>query len=174
MGIKISGNRGNILDVKSKYILQEIFSNLQENKLLDIIKYNKKIQEKLQKDIKDYKTYGEIIIEIIPINNRDKNYFINYAEEHKYYHIYFNDENEEKKRNYFTKNENISKIKIIIDSQVKSFWNLFDYCDCIEKINFINFRRKNINDMESMFSRCHSLIELNLNNFHTNNVTSMA
>ena len=68
--------KGNILDIKSKYILQEIFSNLQENRLLKIIKYNKKIQEKLNKDIKDYKTYVDIIIEIIPINKRDKNYFI--------------------------------------------------------------------------------------------------
>ena len=39
----------------------------------------------------------------------------------KYYHIYFNDNKEEIKRNYLDENDNVSKFKIIIDYQVKSF-----------------------------------------------------
>ena len=77
-------------NIKSKYILQKIFSNLTENKLLQIVKYNKNIQNELKKDINDYKNYKKIIIEIIPIFKGDKNYFINYEKEDKqYYHIIF-------------------------------------------------------------------------------------
>ena len=36
-------NKISILDIKSKYILQHIFINLQEVKLLNIIRYNKNI-----------------------------------------------------------------------------------------------------------------------------------
>ena len=174
-------------NIKSKFILQKIFSNLTENKLLKIVKYNKNIQKKLEKDINEYKHFNKIIIEIIQINkeedknskNEDKKelveyYFIHYKEEEKkYYHIYFNDEKEEKHRRYFTNNENVKKIKIIIDEHIKSFKNLFIWCKCVEKINFIKFNRKDINNMCSMFSICSSLKELNLNNFNTDNVTNM-
>ena len=174
-------------NIKSKYILQRIFAYLTENKSLKIIKYNKNIQKKFEKDINDYKNYKKIIIELTPINkeeiknsnnekeNSDKNYFIKYIEKEKqYYHIYFNNENEEKNRNYFTKDENVTKIKIIIDEHVTSFITLFHKCYCIEKINFIKFNRKDINNMSCMFYLCSSLKELNLNNFNTNNVTNMA
>ena len=43
------------------------------------------------------------------------------------------------KRNYINTNEKIKKIKIIIDYQVKSFKNLFYFCDCIESIYFDKF-----------------------------------
>ena len=38
-----------------------------------------------------------------------------------YYHIYFNNDKKEVKRNFLNKNENVEKIKIIIDFQIKSF-----------------------------------------------------
>ena len=57
-------NKISILDIKSKYILQHIFFNLQEVKLLNIIRYNKNIQDKLNKDIKDYIKYAKIEIEV--------------------------------------------------------------------------------------------------------------
>ena len=44
-------------NIKSKYLLQKIFANLTENKLLEIVKYNKNIQKELEKDINDYKNY---------------------------------------------------------------------------------------------------------------------
>ena len=167
--------KGNYLqNIKSKYILQCIFANITEKKLLKIVKYNKFIQKKLDKDINDYKKYLEVIIEIFPINKEEKNTFINYKEKEKiYYHIYFNDEKEEKKRNYFFKNEKVSIIKIIIDYQIKSFEELFSGCECIEKMNFIKFNRKDINNASAMFYYCSSLKELNLNNFNTSNIISM-
>ena len=46
---------GNIKSIKSFFILKFIFSNLWENKKLDLIRYTKKIQNKLSIDINDYK-----------------------------------------------------------------------------------------------------------------------
>ena len=84
---------------------------------LEIIKRNKILQKRLDKHINDYKNYFEfyssIEIELIPSDNKyDK--FINIPKEGKeYYHIYFDNSNEEIKRNYLEKNERIKKIKII-------------------------------------------------------------
>ena len=106
---------------------------------MEIIKYNHKLQNKLQIGINNYiKFYNEIEIEIIPIyQNQDKNYFINYQKDNElYFHIYFNDEQNEIKRNYFTKDDNIKKIKIIIDKEIKSFKKLFENCEGIEKNEF--------------------------------------
>ena len=64
-------------------------------------------------------------MEIEPVNDKyDK--FININKENeKYYHIYFDNNKEEIKRNYLNENEQIKLIKIIIDYQVKSFKKLF-------------------------------------------------
>ena len=165
-------------NLKNDYFLQKLFHNLLKKKSLNIIKYNKKIKGRINISIKDYKEYSEIYsyssieIELKPVNNKYGE-FINIDEEEKYYHIYFNDNKEEIKRNDLKEDDNISKIKIIIDYQVKSFFALFDYCKCIEYINFKKFNRNNINNMGSMFSECSSLRELNLSNFNTNNVTNM-
>ena len=51
-------------DIKSEYILKYIFNNLREDKLLNIIRYNKNIQNKLDKSINDYKEYLSIEIEL--------------------------------------------------------------------------------------------------------------
>ena len=118
---------------------------------------------------------NQIEIEIIPNTSKeDKNYFIYIKKENEsYYHIYFNGKKKEIKRNYYTKNDNIKKINIIMDKEIKSFKDLFFDCMCIEKINFIKFNRNDINNMNSMFSNCKYLKELNLNNFNTDNVTDM-
>ena len=100
--------------------------------------------------------------------------FINIKEDNeKYYHIYFDDKNKEIKRNHLLKDEKVNKIKIIIEHQVKSFYELFSKCSCVESINFKNFNRINIIDMGYMFFNCSSLKELNLSNFNTNNATNM-
>ena len=69
--------------------------------------------------------------------------------------------------------DKITKIKIKIDYQIKSFKNLFEYCECIIYINFIKFYRNNIVNMNCMFFNCTSLIDLNLSIINTNNVTDM-
>ena len=62
-------------NLKSKYILQIIFDNMQTKKSLEIIKYNKIIQQRLNINITNYKEYCEkfttIEIEIIPMKNID-------------------------------------------------------------------------------------------------------
>ena len=64
--------------IKSNYILKKIFAYLTENKLLKIVKYNKSIQKKLEKDLNDFIKYCQIIIELTPIKTPDNNTFINY------------------------------------------------------------------------------------------------
>ena len=164
----------NLENIKSKYILKQIFDNLQKIKILIIAKYNKKIKNKLDLTINDYKEYSEIEMEIIPVTNKyGKFIHINNEEDESYYHIYFNNNDEKIKRNYIKEDEEIKIIKIIIDYQIKSFKDLFENCECIESIYFKKFYRKNIYNMSNMFFKCLSLKELNLNNFNTNNVIDM-
>ena len=174
--IHVSTQINLINDINSKYIIQKIFDNLIKLKTLEIIKYNKKIQNRLNLNINYYKEYSglntPIEIEIIPV---DSNYdtFINIPKEDElYYHIYFNDK-DEIKRNKIKKKDNDNKIKIIIDKQVKSFYKLFENC-YIKYINFKKFYRYNIINMSYMFDGCSSLEELNLPYFNTNNVNNMS
>ena len=164
--------------IKSDYFLQKLYDNMTKKKKLEIVKYNKKVQNRLDLGVKDYKEYSEtftpIEIEIIPAKNRyDK--FINIVEKEKlYFHIYFNDNKEEIKNKYEIKEEDkVTKIKIIIDYQVKSFKYLFKFCECIESINFKKFYRNNIDNMSYIFYECSSLKELNLSNFNTSSVNNM-
>ena len=165
-------------NLKNDYFLKKLFHNLLKKKSLDIIKYNKSIQKRIDININHYKVFSEqyssIELEIIPIKG-EYGPFINIAEEDKkYYHIYFNDNKENEINNTFVnENHNASKINITIDYQVKSFSRLFYGCGCIESINFKKFFRNNINNMSEMFCHCSSLKELNLSNFNTNNVTNM-
>ena len=163
-----------IENIKSRYILSKIYDNMAIKKKLEIVKYNKKIQNRLNVGIKDYKECCKTEIEIIPSKGKYGK-FININENDKlYYHIYFNDNKEEIKNKYeITKEDKVSKIKIKIDYQVKSFNKLFYWCDCIESINFNKFKTNNITDMCDMFYNCFSLKKLNLTDFNTNNVTDM-
>ena len=113
-------------------MLNTIFSNPRKRRLLNIVKYNKKIQNLLNLDVKDYEEYCKIEIEIIPCNNKYGRY-INIEENQKFfYHIYFNDNEEEIKNKYeINKKDKITKIKIIIDYQVRSFNELYNGCECI-------------------------------------------
>ena len=74
-----------------------------KKKKLEIVKYNKKIQNRINLSVKDYKEYSEtftpIEIEIIPTKGKYGK-FINIKENDElYYHIYFNDNREEIKKN---------------------------------------------------------------------------
>ena len=166
-------------EIKSDYFLQKVFNYMHKGAKLEIIKYNKNMQKRLKINTNNYKEYSEIYtsieIEIITKKNETSK-FINIKKgEEKYYHIYFNDNKKnEIKRTYLNKDDKISKINIIIDYQIKSFFELFCDCKCIESINFKKFYRNNINDMIGMFFGCSSLKELNLSNFNTNNVTDMS
>ena len=169
-------NNHNYLNmIRSVYILKQVTEYTTRNKLLPIINFNKALQEKLNIGIDDYKDLcDKIKIELIPINKNNTNKFIKMIKNsEQYYHIYFNDDNNEIHRDYFNSNEQVYKIRIIIDKEIKSLGSLFYKCYCIQKINFLSFYRKDITNMSHMFRGCSSLIEVNLNNFRTTNVTDM-
>jgi len=47
-------------NIKSNYLLIKIFDFLKKNKLLDIIKYNKTLQKRIDLSINDYKNYSKL------------------------------------------------------------------------------------------------------------------
>ena len=113
-------------------------------------------------------------IDNIPSDISENIKFINLSKKDEaYYHIYFNDNANEVKNNYFSKEDNIYKVKIIIDLKIKSLNSLFQTRNYINKISFIRFNRKDITDMSCMFDECSSLKEINFNRFITDNVTNM-
>ena len=60
-----------VFKIKSTYILNQIFNNILQNKLLNIIRYNKNIRKKLKIQINNYKEeYFKIVIEIIPVEEK--------------------------------------------------------------------------------------------------------
>ena len=187
--------------IKNNFILKQIFADFEENKWLNIIRYNKIIQNRLNIDIKYYKKiYLQIKIEIFPSKNR-KGLFINIPEKKEsYFNIFFSGKEGKQKQNYIDKGDKIKKIIVKIDYGIKSLNKLFKDCICIKKVNFVRFNRKDpiknmshmfsgctnieeinftkfktdyVTDMSSMFNGCLSLKKINLSNFNTNNVTDM-
>ena len=167
-------------NLKCDFFLTKLFDIPQKKTSLEIIKNNKKIQQKLNLSINDYKKFSEefssieveltlakdIYGEFIHIKNKD---------DEKYFHIYFNNNtNEEIKRTYLNEKENITNIKIVINHQIKSFEKLFCKCKCIKHISFPKFCRTNITSISDMFFECYSLDNTELPNFKTNNVTDMS
>ena len=72
--------------------------------------------------LKDYKNkFSKIEIEIIPKENTYGKFINIYSQLIKSnIHIYFNDSKEETNKNEITKNNKVTKIKIIIDYKAKS------------------------------------------------------
>ena len=70
-------------NIRSDYILKNIFEFLNEKRNLEIVRHNKELLERLDITIKDYKKYkNRIEIRIIPIKElkEEKNIFINFNE----------------------------------------------------------------------------------------------
>ena len=77
-------------NIKSDYFLRKLYDNMTKKKKLEIVKYNKKVQNRINLSVKDYKVYSEtftpIEIEIIPTKGKYGR-FININENDKlYYH----------------------------------------------------------------------------------------
>ena len=171
-------NQNDVLKkIRSVYITKKILDNLNQIKLMNIIHYNKKYQKLMKISLKDFKNeFSKIEIEIIPEENTFGK-FVNITNkicEENNVRIYFNDKKEEINRNYIAKDDNVKKIKIIINHKIKSLYRFFEDCKCIKKINFIKFNKDNINSMKAMFGNCSSLTEINFFKFNTNKVKSMA
>ena len=68
--IKSDQQNSILQNIKSNYILKRIYDNILKKKSLEIMNYNKKMQNRINLNIKDYKEYSEkftqIEIEIIP------------------------------------------------------------------------------------------------------------
>ena len=176
--LKQTESKVSLGNLKSDFFIIKIFGYMEKNKVLNIMKYNKKLQNLFKFTISNYKEFSQIYSSIeIELNLIDnpKEKFINISEKNKeYYHIYFNNSKVEIKRNYLNESEKVNIIKIKIDYQVKSFEKMFENCSCISSIYFKKFRRINITNMSWMFCGCKSLKELNLTNFNTDNVTDMS
>ena len=102
-------------NINSKYILSKIYDNMPKKKKLEIVKYNKRIQNRINLSVKNYKEYSEtftpIEIEIIPTKGK-YGIFININENDKlYYHIYFNNNKKEIKNKYNICEEDKAKNK---------------------------------------------------------------
>ena len=156
---KLIVSNNQLKNVKSHYILKIIFEYMTERKSLETIRYNKSIQKRIDININHYKAYYEtktsIELDIIPMKG-EYGKFININEDDKkYFHIYFND-NKKKEIENTSFNNDVYKISIIIDYQIKSFSGLFDFCRCIESIEFKKFYRNNVTNMSGMFDECSS------------------
>jgi surface protein len=199
-------------NIKSGYILKNIIHlHLNKRKYYLLAKHNKYLLKRLDLTLEDYiKLYKTIEIEIIPLPVSEientytyqNYYFIKRKENKSIFHIYFNDDRTEVKRNYITKDDGdkIKKIKIEIDPELKSLKELFSDCVCIKEIKFTKFKREdftdlngmfygcafldklditqmktpNVTDMSHLFNQCHSLPELDIRNFDTSKVKNMA
>ena len=111
-----------IKKIRSEYIIKKIFENLEQNRLINVIHYNKKYQKLMNIKLKDYKNkFSKIEIEIIPKENTYGKFINIYSQIIKpNIHIYFNDSKEETNKNEITKDDKVTKIKIIIDYKAKS------------------------------------------------------
>ena len=141
-------SKDELKNLKSDYLLKKICDYMQRKKSLEIFKYNKKIQKRLNININNYKEYSDIYssieIELIPVKNSEDKFITVEEDEKEYFHIYFDESKDEIKDNKLFYDNKVSRIKIIIDYQVKSFNKLFEFCDCIELISFKKFYRNNI------------------------------
>ena len=201
-GISLIKSKVNFNNIKSDYFLQKVFDYLTTKTKLKTIKHNKILQKRIKININNYKEHSELYssieIEIIPIKNSSTHFININKDEEKYYHIFINNNKKEiKKENlnkipknnyaiiydnnlkklktlYLDRKNKISKIKIIIDHQVKSFSHLFTQCTLMESLYVKKCFRKDITDMSGMFEGCKSVIELNLSNLKTSNVTNMS
>ena len=162
--------------IKSESILKRIINLISDKMSLKLISYNKKLQKRLRVSLDDYTNYfNKIEIEIIPINvlKEGENIFINILYNRAFYHIYFDNDKNKIDRNYITKKDKVSKIKVILDMKIESLEILFQDCICIKEIKFIKCNRINITNMSNMFYGCESLNKINIFNLKTDNTSNM-
>ena len=164
-----------MIDIKSKYIIKQIVSNVKKIKLLNLIKNNKGLQEKLEISKSDYesayKEYAQIEIEIIPTEDEnliksDIDKYLNETKIKPYLHLFIYKDDKENE-------ERITKLVLKVDSEAESLQGLCDGCISFKEINFIKFNRKNIKDMSKMFNFSINLTNINLSKIKTENVENM-
>ena len=139
---KLIAANNQLKNVKSDYFIQKFFGYMPKRKSLETIRYNKSIQKRINININHYKAYSEeyssIELDIIPMKGEYVEFININEEDKKYFHIYFYDNKKKEIENTSLNiDDNVSKISIIIDYQIKSFSILlFAYCNCIKSIKF--------------------------------------
>ena len=137
--------RSKLDNIKNKYILKRIINIINKKKVAKIIKYNKRIQNRLNINYIEFaKLFSQIELEIVPNNNYGKFINIRHEDEKPYFHVYFNDEEQELQRYDITEEDKVKKIRIKIDYQIDSFSFLFHECKNIKSIEFKQFNEKEI------------------------------
>jgi len=121
---KLIDSNNQLKNVKSHYIILKFFEFMTERKSLETIRYNKSIKKRIDISINNYKAYSEkyssIELDIIPMKGKYDNFININEEDKKYFHIYFNDNKKKEIENTsLNKDDNVSKITIIIDYQIK-------------------------------------------------------
>ena len=173
--LKTNNNKNFLKMIRSKYILEKILNNLQNNRLLNIIRYNKNIRNKINIDKNDYKKeYLKIEIEIVPSKYKESKFINIYNKNESYYHIYFGDNKEEIKVYKIPKMIEVNKIKIIIDYKIKSLFQLFKNCKIIKEINFTKLNRDDIKNTSHLFENCTSLESINISKINLQGVSDMS
>lgn len=169
--------------INSKYILRLIMTEYLKKKLyFKLIQNNKKIQEIVGINLKDYKEYYRrrffrTEMEIITIDKLEpdvKYFFVKMYENKEYYHIYFdNDKNTQIKRNFITYKDKVKKITIKIDMEFKSLKGLFYNCNAIKEFKFTKFNRDDFTDIKELFYACENLEKVDLQKFKAPKLNSM-
>ena len=104
--------------IKSDFFLRKLFYIIKANRTLTIIKYNKKLQKRLNLNISDYEKFAqlfssiEIKLKLDESEYDENNKFINISDKEKeYFHIYFDNSNEEIERNFLKKTKKLIGLK---------------------------------------------------------------
>ena len=169
-------------EIKSKFIVQQIFELMGKSSKLKIAHRNRYLNTKLEITTNDYKEAYEIIeIGLKLSDNPDDypekdNYLINLRTnpDADKFEIFMDEEKLEKNIYSISKDNIITKnIKIKIPKGINSFRSLFECCRCIKEINIFNWVRKDVTDMSYMFCECSSLKEINVSNLNTRRVVNM-
>ena len=82
----------------------------------------------------------------------------------------FIDENEKDFNTNFILNIGYHIIIILFNNELTNCYTMFENCNDIKEIKFINFKTNKVTDMSFMFNKCSNLINLDVRNFNTENV----
>ena len=92
---KLIDSNNKLRNLKSDYFIQKFFEYIPERISLEIIRYNKNIQKRINININHYKAYSEkyssIELDIIPMKGKYGDFIRIKEKDEKYFHIYFND-----------------------------------------------------------------------------------
>ena len=175
-------NNNKINNIKSIYILKKIIRCPCEKKLLNIIKYNKNLQKKLDYNNDDYGKYIDTKITVVFSKSKKCSGLLSLDEKHrtlplfkdrKNIKIYYNNhEKKDKKEDYYDENERPIKAHIIINKSITDFSSLFEDQHGIAGVFFKRVNSQ-IKDISCMFYDCSRLKIVDFGSFKFNNNKNM-